>query len=418
MRIAIVGSGISGLVCAHLLHPRHDVHVFEGADWIGGHTHTVDVELPGPDGRPRRWSVDTGFIVHNERTYPNFVRLLSHLGVDTVPTEMSFSVRCERSGLEYNATSLSTLYAQRRNLFRPSFQRMVLDILRFQREGKRWLEEGGGGETLGEWWRERRYSEAFVEQHLVPMASAVWSADPEAIADFPAATFLRFFANHGFLELHGRPQWRVVAGGSARYVEKLAAPFADRVRLRTPVLGVTRDRDGVTLRSPAGPERFDHVIFACHSDEALALLETPTQRERTVLGVLRYQANDVVLHTDASLLPRRRRAWAAWNAHLPEKRRGRATLTYCMNRLQHLDAPEPLCVTLNRSDAIAPERVLGRFVYAHPQYDAVSDAARLRWDEINVGRTSFCGAYWGYGFHEDGVVSALAVCERFGARLP
>jgi predicted NAD/FAD-binding protein len=413
MKIAIIGSGISGLVAAHHLRRDHEITVFEANDYVGGHTNTVEVRLAGRD-----YAVDTGFIVFNDRTYPEFERLLLELGVAWQPTEMSFSVKCERTGLEYNGSSLNRLFAQRRNLFRPSFYRMLRDVLRFNREAPELLDGVGAAETLGDYVASRGYSRGFVDHYLVPMGAAIWSTDPQRFLEFPARTFVRFFANHGLLTVNDRPQWRVVQGGSARYVERLTGSFRDRIRLRCPVARVRRAPDHVVVQSVGQPaELFDEVVFATHSDQALRLLADPTPAEREVLGALRYQRNEVVLHTDARLLPRRR-AWASWNYHVPRDPQEGVAVTYHMNILQSLRSPEPFLVTLNRTDRIDPDRVLRRLVYDHPVFDLAATAAQERWSEISgVHRTHYSGAYWGYGFHEDGVKSGLRVCESL-RRVP
>ena len=410
MKIAVVGAGIAGNVVARRLCREHEITVFEAADHVGGHTHTVDVELGG-----ERYAVDTGFIVFNDRTYPNFTALLAELGVASRPTQMSFSVRCERTDLEYNGATLGTLFAQRRNLLRPSFHRMLRDIIRFNREAPALLDVGDDGRTLGEMLRAGGYSREFVEKYLVPMAAAIWSAEPDSICRFPARFFIRFFENHGLLEIGNRPQWRVVAGGSRSYVEPLVRPFRDRIRLRAPVRGVTRHSNHVEIRSEGhAPERFHCVFIAAHSDHALGMLRDATPEERAVLAAIPYQANDVVLHTDASLLPRRRRAWAAWNYHIFPEARQRVAVTYNMNLLQGLDAPEQLLVTLNCADRIEPSRVLARFRYDHPVFLPGSVEAQARMAEISgVRRTFYCGAYWRNGFHEDGVCSALQALRHF-----
>ncbi|MEO8603947.1 MAG: FAD-dependent oxidoreductase [bacterium] len=414
MHIAIVGSGISGLLSAALLARAHEVTLFEADDRLGGHTHTHRVERFG-----RVYNIDTGFIVYNERTYPNFIRLLDQLGVATQPTEMSFSVRDERNGLEYNGTDLNRLFAQRRNLLRPSFLRMVRDILRFYREAPELLDGEDDSLTLGQYLARGGYSRAFIEQHLVPMGSAVWSADPCRMLDVPARYLVQFFANHGFLTVDNRPRWRVVRGGSQAYIAPLVRGFRDRIRLRAPVRQILRRGDGVRVSAWGGEaERFDAVVIATHSGQALAMLGDARPLEREVLGAMPYQRNEAVLHTDARLLPRCRRAWAAWNYHVLDDAPAAATVTYNMNILQSLESPEPFCLTLNRSDAIDPAAVIARMTYDHPVYTRASVAAQRRWSEINgVDRTYFCGAYWGYGFHEDGVRSALAVAQCFGLGL-
>ncbi|MBN1478600.1 FAD-dependent oxidoreductase [Candidatus Sumerlaeota bacterium] len=414
MRIAIVGSGISGLVAAHLLHGDHEITVFEAGEHIGGHTNTIPVEWEG-----ETHAIDTGFIVHNERTYPNFTELLRRLGVETQPSEMSFSVRCEETGLEYAGTSLNTLFAQRRNLLRPSFHRMIRDILRFYRESRELLHAESNGLTLGQYLERGRYSRTFIDQHLIPMGSAVWSAGVGSMLDFPAQMFVRFFENHGFLDLRNRPQWRVIRGGSWRYVEKMVMPFRDRVRLRCPVRSVVRRPDGIEITSGGqGIERFDEVILACHSDQALALLADATPQEREILGAMPYEENEAILHTDTSLMPRSRRAWAAWNSHRLREDPGRVAITYNMNILQGLSTPTQFMVTLNRREAIDPAKIIRVITYHHPVYTVETLRAQGRHGEISgVNRTHLCGANWGNGFHEDGVNSALRVCEALGARL-
>ena len=410
MRIAVVGAGVSGLVCAHMLRGEHEVTLFEANDYAGGHTHTVRV-----DTADETHHVDTGFIVHNDRNYPRFVRLLESVGVATQPAPMSFSVSDGRGGLEYNGASANGLFANRANLVSPRFHRMILDLLRFNREAPALIGLNGSGPTLGEFLDEGGYSRAFVERLIVPQASAVWSADPAAMWEFPASFLAEFFANHGMFGFTGRPEWRAITGGSARYVERLVDGYA--VHLSAPVGRVERFDEFVEV-TPAGAEplRFDEVVLAVHSDQALAMLADPSRAESEVLGTIRYQPNDVLLHTDRSLLPRRPRAWASWNFHLQDEPVGRTTVTYHMNRLQTLDADREFCVTLNRNAEVDPAAVIRRLRYDHPVFTPSALAAQERWDEVSGSRrTHYCGAYWGYGFHEDGVVSALRVCERFGA---
>jgi predicted NAD/FAD-binding protein len=389
------------------------VTVFEANDYAGGHTNTVDVELGGAS-----YAVDTGFIVFNDWTYPNFIAMLRELGVGWQPSNMSFSLQCERTGLEYNGTSLRALFAQRRNLLRPRFYRMLADIVRFGRDAEALL--GNDEETsLGAFLAEHRYGEEFIEQYLVPMTAAIWSAAPSAVMAMPAHFLLRFFANHGMLSINDRPQWRTVRGGSQRYVDRLVAPHRRQIRTSCPVTAVARSANGVTIRTPqAEPERFDAVFLACHSDTALRLLADASVAEREVLGAIRYQKNDAALHTDASLLPVRRRAWASWNYRVAAAAAGRPLLTYHMNRLQNLDAPVEFCVTLNDGGRVPSARVIARFVYEHPVFDAAAVAAHRRHAEIDGARnTYFCGAYWRNGFHEDGVVSALSAVEHFNDRV-
>lgn len=408
MKIAIIGSGIAGNVAAHHLHREHDITVFEAGGHAGGHTHTHDIELGG-----RSYAIDTGFIVFNDRTYPNFIQLLEDLGVAWQESSMSFSVRDEASGLEYNGTSLDTLFAQRRNLLRPAFLGMVRDILRFNREAPALLNAPDDTLTLERFLAAENYGRRFIDHYLVPMGAAIWSTDPQRMLGFPARYFVRFLHNHGMLSVNDRPVWRTVKGGSREYVRRLTAPFSSRIRLRTPVRGLRRFPSHVVVETDRGAERFDAAFLACHSDQALALLRDPARSEREVLGAIRYQENEAVLHTDTRLLPRARRAWAAWNYHVPSVSMDRVALTYNMNILQRLEAPETLCVTLNRSDAIHPARILKRITYHHPLYTPEAVAAQARQREINDKRTYYCGAYWRFGFHEDGVVSALEALRHF-----
>ncbi|PTU75680.1 NAD(P)/FAD-dependent oxidoreductase [Pseudomonas mangrovi] len=412
MKIAIIGSGISGLTSAYLLARQHEVSVFEAADWIGGHTHTVKVSRGERD-----YALDTGFIVFNDWTYPNFIRLLGELGVDYQPTEMSFSVNDPASGLEYNGNNLNSLFAQRRNLLSPGFWGMLRDILRFNREALDDLQHGriAADTTLGRYLTLGGYGTRFIDHYIVPMGAAIWSMSLADMLDFPLQFFVRFFKNHGLLSISNRPQWYVVKGGSSAYIEPLTRSFAGAIRLNCPVQRVERDADGVTLHSTAGSERFDKVVFACHSDQALAMLATPSRPEQEILGALRYADNEVVLHCDTTLLPRRRLAWASWNYRLGGPRQQPAAVTYDMNILQGLDAPETFCVSLNQSDAIDPAKVIDRFTYAHPQFSLPGLKAQARVDELQGPQHSyFCGAYWANGFHEDGVVSGLRVARALG----
>ncbi|OQW30150.1 MAG: FAD-dependent oxidoreductase [Nitrospira sp. SG-bin1] len=418
MRVAIIGTGISGMLAAYLLHHDHEITVFEAADYIGGHTNTIKVQLDD-----RTYAVDTGFIVFNDWTYPNFIQLLNRLGVASQPSDMSFSVTCERTGLEYNSTTLNTLFAQRRNLFRPSFYRMIRDILRFNRKSLSLLNQPEPGPTLGLHLESQHYSREFIDHYIVPMGAAIWSASHETMWRFPARYLIQFFKNHGMLSVDDRPTWRVIKGGSQRYAEKLVAPFRHRIYLNSPVESIGRFPDYVEIRANIERQayralRFDHVIIATHSDQALSMLADPSPTEKEVLGAIHYQENEAVLHTDTSLLPKRRLAWAAWNYHLLGAQPDRAVLTYHMNKLQNLSAPCEFCVTLNHTQSINPAAILHRITYHHPVYSPEAVAAQRRHGEINgVNRTSYCGAYWGFGFHEDGVNSALTVCKPFGKGL-
>jgi predicted NAD/FAD-binding protein len=411
MRIAVVGAGVSGLVAAHQLCADHEVHVFEAGEWVGGHTHTVDVETAaGPV------AVDTGFIVLNDRNYPSFERLLDRLGVPTQAAPMSFSVADTHGTFEWSSGSVNGMFACRGHVVDPAFHRMLRDLLRFQREARDLVGLNGSGPTLGAWLERNGYSREFVERLLIPQASAVWSADPRQMWSFPASFLAEFFDNHGQLGIRGRPRWRAVTGGSARYVERLTEPFAGRIRTSSPVEWIERHDGHVDVKARGQePERFDHVVLALHSDQALRILRDPSDREREILSAIPYQPNDVVLHTDRSLLPRRRRAWASWNFHLMDDPPPRTTVTYDMNRLQSLDTAEQFCVTLNRTEQIDPARIVGRWRYDHPVFTRAGVAAQARHAEISgVRRTHYCGAYWGWGSHEDGVRSALRACEWFG----
>ena len=412
MRIAVIGAGVSGLVAAHLLTRTHEVTVFEAEAYAGGHTNTVRVDTPNET----HW-VDTGFIVFNDRNYPRFERLLHHIGVHGQPSNMSFGVTDETGDFEYASSSPNGLFAKRAHLTTPWFHRMVADLVRFNRDGRVLLRSDGEGPSLGQFLEERRYSRAFVDRLIVPQAAAVWSADPRQMWSFPARFLIEFFDNHGMLGFRNRPQWRTIVGGSHRYVEALVAPWRERLRLGTPVESVKRHADHVTVKPRSGePECFDHVVLATHSDQALKLLADPSEREHELLRAIPYQANEAVLHTDRQRLPRRRRAWASWNYHLLDETTGKPTVTYHMNRLQTLRAEREFCVTLNRTEAIDPAKTIRTIPYAHPVYTASGAEAQGRHAEISGrNRTHYCGAYWGWGFHEDGVVSAIRVAERLGA---
>jgi predicted NAD/FAD-binding protein len=417
MRIAVVGGGISGLTVAYRLHEQHQVTLFEAADYLGGHTNTVDVDHDGD-----RFAVDTGFIVFNDRNYPQFTALLDELKIASRPTAMSFSVRADAADLEYEGSSLSGLFAQRRNLVRPAFYRLLRDILRFNRIGSAGDARESARATVGEFLAAHRFSQEFVDYYLLPMGSAIWSCPLGTFANFPIEFILEFFRHHGLLDLTNRPQWRVVERGSRNYVAALTRNFRDTTRLRTPITAIRRTADGVEIVPRGGEaELFDHVVLACHADQALRMLSDPTPAETDVLSAFPYERNTAVLHTDVKLLPKRRRAWAAWNYLLLDSPSNsptpqRATVTYCMNILQHLESRHTYCVSLNVDERIDPSKVLGRFTYEHPIFTTSRAAAQARHGEISgVERTSYCGAYWGNGFHEDGVASAMRVVESLRA---
>ncbi len=421
-RIAIVGSGIAGLACAHELGPDHDVVVFEAAPRLGGHANTVDVDDPTAG----RLAVDTGFIVHNDRNYPHLVRLFEELDVPTVETEMSFGVTdrdpdSPTHGLTYRATSPDTLFADRRNLVRPAMWRMLRDIVRFYRDANGFLDNGGDDAMpLDEFVHERGYGREFVELHLVPMGASVWSADPTSFGRFPARSLFAFLRHHGLLGVGDRPQWRTIVGGSRVYVQAIADRFPGVIRMSTPVLRLERPTGlgGPTVVTRHGRETFDRVIVAAHSDQALAMIDDPSEVQRSILGAIRYQPNSAVLHTDTGLLSPKPRAWAAWNYDRRSGAQDSATLTYDMTALQHLPGERRYLVSLNSHDHIDPARVIQTIDYAHPVFDGPAIRAQRRFDEIDgVDGFHFCGAWWGYGFHEDGIASGKRVCDRISAGI-
>ena len=418
MKIAIIGSGIAGNTLAHYLYQQHDITVFEANSHIGGHTHTHDIELFG-----KNYAVDTGFIVFNDRTYPNFIGLLDDLKVAWQPSNMSFSVRNESTGLEYNGTSLNSLFAQRSNFFKPSFYGMIQDILRFNKESLSLL-EAGNEISLGAYLAQNHYKQTFINNYIVPMGAAIWSTDAAQMMQFPARFLVRFFHHHGMLTVNNRPQWRTIVGGSARYVEALTEPFKYKIKLNTPIASVRRQENSVLLKPQHGDEQtFDYVFFACHSDQALNMLGADASvQEREILSAIPYQENTIYLHHDRSLLPKRELAWAAWNYHVTDHQSAQASnkvqVTYNMNILQNLKSPEPILVTLNHTDFINPAKVIKRLKYTHPIYTIAGAAAQGRHAEISGhNRTGFAGAYWRNGFHEDGVASALAALQHFETYL-
>lgn len=414
MEIAVIGAGISGLVTAYLLSDDHDVTVFEANDYIGGHTHTVDASLNG-----HQYAVDTGFIVFNQKTYPNFVKLLKTLGVAWQTSDMSFSVHCRQTGLFYRPSTLNALFIQRKNIFSPKFYRMLRDALRFRHEALELLQGQDDQTSLHTYLEQKAYSSYFIEKFIVPMGAAIWSADPIQFREFPARYLVEFFYNHGFLNLRDQPQWLVVRGGSRQYIPPLISPLRGGIRLSTPVKTIHRALDRVEIVTASGEkEPFDQVVIATHSDQALRMIADPSGAERSILGAIPYQENLTILHTDTSVLPPKKEAWASWNYSIPATPEGRVAVTYDMNILQSIDAREEFCVSLNMQADLDPNKVIYRTNYHHPVYDPRSLAARRRQEEINgKNRTYYCGAYWGCGFHEDGVNSALAVCKHFGKSL-
>jgi predicted NAD/FAD-binding protein len=413
MKVAVIGSGIAGNVAAYKLRKEHDITVFESGSYVGGHTNTMDVYEDD-----RALAVDTGFIVFNDRTYPNFIRLLEEIGQESQPSEMSFSVQADDGRVEYSGSSLNGLFAQRKNLVRPSFYRMIRDILRFNRTTLPNVDHLDGTETLRNYLLENGYSKEFIDHYLIPMAAAIWSAEPGSVLEMPVKFLIRFFANHGLLQISDRPVWHVIKGGSREYVNKLVAGHQDRIRLNNPVQSIRRTDDYVEVHSATGgSERFDYAFVACHSDQALSLLQDASPVEREVLGAIQYQSNEAILHTDASLMPKKQCAWAAWNYHIPRDSARHVAVTYNMNILQGLKANKQYLVTLNNDRHIDPGKVIRTVQYEHPVYSRESVAAQRRQREINEDRTFFCGAYWRNGFHEDGVVSALSALGHFEERL-
>lgn len=421
MKIAIVGSGISGLAVAHALRGRADITLFEAADYFGGHTHTVDVTLPTAQGLCT-WGVDTGFLVFNERTYPNLIQLLAELGVATAKTDMTFSIKAADAArgrtLEWNGANLNTVFSQRGNLLNPRFLRMLREVLRFNQLATRLAESGQEGELvqpLGEFLDAHGFSPEFRDWYFLPMMACIWSCPTAQMLQFPVSTMVRFCHNHGLIQVNGRPQWWTVTGGARHYVDKIIRGIADK-RLATPVRLIERDADGVTVMTDQGSERFDKLVLATHSDQALSLLRHPSELEARTLGAIRYQANRAVLHTDAAVLPASRRAWAAWNyerAPATEQEHSRVCLHYLLNKLQPLPFAQPVIVSLNPVQAIAEQHVVGAYDYAHPVFDVPAIRAQADMPQLQ-GRlhTWYCGAWMGYGFHEDGLKAGLAVARQ------
>lgn len=408
-KIGIIGTGIAGLTSAYYLSRHHEVTVFEANDYIGGHTHTIDIELDGEQS-----AIDTGFIVFNDRTYPNFIHLLDEIGVDYQPTEMSFSVRNDAIGLEYNGHDLDSLFAQRKNIINASFLRMLYDIMHFNRNVRR-ISPALQVDTIGDFLDNHSYGELFAHNYLLPMVAAIWSMGLDEIRSFPLQFFTRFFENHGLLDIVKRPQWYSIIGGSSSYIQPLVSSFKKNIRLSSPVKSLARVKDGITVKSDTSEEYFDEVIVACHGDEALDMLADPSTLEQNVLGSFSFTDNDVIVHTDTAHLPKAKKAWASWNYQINSDISDQATLTYNMNILQRLEKKHTYLVTLN--EEVADEKVLAKFTYAHPVYNNKVIEAQEQWSDISgVNHVHYCGAYWLNGFHEDGVRSALRVCEALGVR--
>ena len=414
MKIAIVGTGISGLTSAYLLSKEHIVHVYEAQEYIGGHVYTLPVHLNGIS-----YEIDTGFIVFNDRTYPNFNKLLNKINVLSQPTSMSFSVKCETTGLEYNGTSLNGLFAQRLNLLKPSFLLMVKDILRFNRDAKEFLTDSVEEITFGEFLNRGGYSNALKNNYALPMASAIWSAKSKVIENANFRFFAQFFENHGMLNISDRPQWRVIKGGSKQYTLKLIEPITNKIRINSPVDKIIRKNKGIeVVYNKQQKELYDRVIIATHSDQALKMIENPSNAEIEILSSIPYQTNVAHLHWDCSVLPKQKNAWASWNYFKPNKMKDETTVTYYMNMLQSLDMPKNICVSLNMEEHINPKKIYKKIIYQHPVFTSEAILAQKKHKEIDgIDKIHFCGAYWGSGFHEDGVNSALSVCKFFGRSL-
>jgi uncharacterized protein len=415
MKIAIVGTGIAGMTAARLLHRRNHIVVYEAASYVGGHTNTIEI-----DEGVRKLAVDTGFIVFNEITYPHLCRLFREIGVQSRDSDMSFSVHCERTGFEYNGTSFDLLFAQRRNLLAPGFWMMLAEILRFNREAPGHLADGlEDSVSVDAYVTRNGYGERFVEHYLAPLGASLWSCDARRFRAFPMRFVIEFLSNHGMLQVNGRPVWKTVAGGSKQYVAPLTEPFRERIHLNAPVTAVRRHPRGVEVVLEGGHrERFDEVVLACHADQSQRLVVDLDSEEREILGHFPYQTNEAVLHTDTRLLPDRRKAWGSWNYRIPACERDRVTVTYNMNRLQGIESRNTYCVSLNQTHGIEASRILRRIRYEHPLFTPGRDQAQGQHGAMIRRRgISYCGAYWGFGFHEDGVRSALSVCEAFDLSL-
>lgn len=408
MKIAIIGSGISGNTLAYYLNPHHQITLFESNDRVGGHSHTHQIDFFN-----QKIHVDTGFIVFNKKTYPNFLKLLHELDVPYENSAMSFSVKDSQKDFEYNGTSLNTLFAQRKNLISPIFYKMIKEILRFNKSSVLLL-NNDEEISLGDYLEREGYSDFFKKYYILPMGSAIWSSNIKTMLEFPAKFFIQFFNNHGMLNINDRPQWLTISGGSMNYVDKLTKPFKQKIKLNQRIKSVERKKDHIAIQFNDRLERFDWVFFACHSDEALKLIKTPSVNEKNILKAIPYTNNEVILHYDESFMPRRKLAWAAWNYHINSNPTSPASLTYNMNILQNLKTNIPILVTLNPQKKIDKKKIIKTLSYTHPQYSLGSIEAQSNNHLISgINRTSYAGAYWGNGFHEDGVKSALDAIQQF-----
>ena len=414
MKIAIIGSGISGLTASYLLNKKHNITLFEKNDYLGGHTHTHDITIG-----EKNFSVDSGFIVYNEKTYPNFIKLLDILNVERQKTTMGFSIKSEVKNLEYAGNSIKSVFAQKRNYFRPSFLRMLIDIIRFNKKAKADIFMSSQV-TLGQYLDQNSFSQSFINHYIIPMGAAIWSTTAKLMMDMPALFFIRVFNNHGLLQIKDRPGWWVIKNGSKEYVEKLIETFQERIRMKSEIKTIKRSTGKIIITHTGSHEEetFDAIVIATHSNQALELLADATEKEQTILGAIPYQTNSALLHTDTSILPKRKLAWSSWNYYLDQDEHKPVMLTYNMNILQRLDSDETFCVTLNSNDLIDQSKIIKELKYEHPLFTSESIKAQARKNEISgVNNTYYCGAYWRNGFHEDGVVSALDVCKNFGIEL-
>ena len=412
LKIAIIGSGISGLTSAYILNKKHDITIYEKNDYIGGHTHTHKI----PENNTT-FNVDSGFIVYNENTYPNFIRLLDLLNVERQHSNMGFSVKTSYKDFEYSGNSIGSIFAKKSNMFNPYFLNMLKSILRFNKVSIKDLDKIDASTSLIEYLKSKRFSSYFIKYYIVPMAAAIWSTSPKMILKMPALFFIKFFNNHGLLQVKNRPQWWVIKNGSKQYIKKIINQFNGTINLNTPVIKVSRNENQVIIKTKTNSDVFDAVIFATHSDQSLRLLQDYSDDEKNILSKIKYQKNTALIHTDTSILPKRKNAWSSWN-YLLNKDDDTVTLTYNMNILQSLNASKTYCVTINDCDLIDKDKIIKKINYEHPLFTKDTIESQNNKNLINgVNNTYFCGAYWGSGFHEDGVNSALDVCKKFGMEL-
>ncbi|MAP61372.1 MAG: FAD-dependent oxidoreductase [Candidatus Marinimicrobia bacterium] len=412
-KIAIIGSGISSLTSAYILSREHDVYIFEQNDYIGGHTHTHEVK-----DKDKILNIDSGFIVYNENTYPNFINLLNQLGVERQHTQMGFSVKSQKKDFEYAGNSISSYFAQKTNLLKPSFLRMTYDILRFNKLSLNESYKIEDSQSLNDYLTSHKFSKVFIDNYIIPMGAAIWSTSPRLMLDMPASFFIRFFKNHGLLQITNRPQWWVIKNGSKQYVKEIIKPFKENIRINTKVDHIKRKNGKVNIYLNDNIEVFDSVVIGTHSDQALKLIKDPSVDEENILKKIKYQKNTATMHTDQSILPNRKLAWASWNYLINDNKDELVTLTYNMNILQTLNSNRTYCVTINNTHEIDKSKIIKEIIYHHPLYTIESVDAQNRKSMIcGKNNTFFCGSYWGYGFHEDGVNSAIDVCSKFGLQL-